>query len=260
MQRSQPERPTPLDANAPAPEVSMLPVRARPADSRLGPALGAVALLVALAILKPWGGGSPNATLAPNRFAAPTEGAINPAPTEDRSADGLAGPICLGAGGWQIATLERWRTQDVRVWRAIEPLAAATGPTDPAIPSVAVVAIEISGLGWCAPAYGPDRPAGPDTVTAWSVHGGTATEIELAQVRPTAGTTPLAALYVPLTRCPDPGMCLPLLPAPVPRPWTSGRVVFRYLDEGTGHVVWLAADVTILPGDPAVSPVPSGGT
>jgi hypothetical protein len=258
MQRSQRERPEQLEANAPLPDVTTIPVRARPSDARLAPALSLVAVLVALAILKPWGTGSPEATLRPIAVAAPTSVPITPAPTEDRSADGLAVPICLGTGGWRIASLERWRTQDVRVWRAIEPIASATGPLDPAIPSVPVGAIVFGGLGWCAPAFGPDRPVGPATVTAWSVRSGVAAGLQLRQVRPLDGSTPIAALYLPLTRCPESTNCLPLLPEPVPRPWDSGRIVFRYRDEGTGRVLWLAADVTILAADAAASSVPSG--
>lgn len=214
------------------------------AVTRLGPSAGAqrlptavwvVAAFVIVAVLKPWGGGGPvEATLRPD-VAAPA--VITPVPTEDRSATGLAIPVCLGSGGWRVATLETWRLRNVRVWRAIEPVDRATGPLDPAIPAVPVVADAITGLGWCAPAFGPDEPAGPAQVRAWQVIGVTDHEVALRQVQPAGGVTPIAALYLPVSGA-----------------WTSGRIVFEYRDEGTGAAHWFAADLQILAPAPSASP------
>src|SRR5207245_10419964 len=99
-------------------------------------------------------------------------------------------------------------------WHAIEPIGAATGPLDPAIPSVPIVAVQLGALGWCAPAYGSDRPIGPVSVRAWIVIGGRATDLQLEQGRPTAGVTPIAPLYLPLTLCPESTVCASLLPPP----------------------------------------------
>lgn len=178
-----------------------------------------------------------------------------PRPTDD-SADGLADPVCLGAGAWRVASLETWRTQRVRVWRAVEPIGDARGPLDPTIPTVPVVALEIEALGWCAPAYGPDRPLGPAQVTAWFVAGGTAAELQLRQVLPTRATTPIAALYELRDGC-LPRLACPVTPAgPVTLPWATGRVVFRYEDLGAHRVAWFAADIDIVvPGmAPGTSP------
>lgn len=259
MTRSQRDRRQPPDADAATPDPRTIRVRPRSGDSSVAVALLAVAVLVGLAILKPWGAGNPEATAAPRPINSVAV-VVTPAPTEDLTAGGLAAPICLGTGAWRVATLERWRTQDVRVWRAIEPVANASGPTDPSIPSVPVVAVELTGLGWCAPSYGPDTPDGPATVTAWFIQGGVASELLLHQVRPAEGTTPIAALYVPLTRCPEPTVCAPLLPELVPGPWVTGRVVFRYVDEGAGRTAWFAAEVEILPpATVAPSTQPTGG-
>jgi hypothetical protein len=193
-----------------------------------------VAALVVVAVLKPWGGGGRvEATLRPDVFV-PVE--ITPVPTEDRSAAGLALSVCLGAGGWQVASLETWRGRDVRVWRAIEPVATAAGPLDPRIPSVAVAADVLSGLGWCAPAFGPDQPVGPARVRAWQVVDGEARSVTLRQVQPEDGITPVAALYLPVSGS-----------------WTSGLVVFQYADTGTGSSTWFAADLRIL----APAPTPA---
>jgi hypothetical protein len=242
----------PLDESQAAARLTTEPVRPPLDDGRLSAALGVVLVLLFAAILKPWAGATAEPTT--RLFSGTPEPAvITPAPTEDLTAEGLANPICLGTGAWRIASLERWRTQDVRVWRAIDPIDAASGPLDPAIPSVPIVALELTGLGWCAPAFGPDLPVGPASVTAWSVRDGKATPLQLRQVRPADGVTPIAALYVPLTLCPEPTICAPLLPAPIPRPWATERVVFRYLDGGTGRTTWFAADVVILPANDAVS-------
>ncbi|HYK95581.1 MAG TPA: hypothetical protein VE011_06935 [Candidatus Dormibacteraeota bacterium] len=229
-----------------------------PIDEGLLPAaLGVVVALVVVAILKPWAWGTP----APTGLLGVDAGAtaeVTPIPTEDRSAAGLAGSVCLGTGGWTVASLETWRTQDVRVWRAVEPVVSATGPLDPSIPSVPIVAIKLSALGWCAPGYGRAMPVGPADVTAWTVQGSGAVRLELRQVRPVDGITPIAALYVPLTRCTEPTICASLLPAPVPRPWTTERVVFHYQDEGTPTTAWFAADITILPAPESPPPSPTG--
>ncbi len=211
----------------------------RPAP-RLNALVWLAAALVVIAVLKPWGGGGRVAeTLRPDA-AGPVD--VTPAPTEDRSATGLALPICLGTGAWRVATLETWRSRDVRVWRAIEPIAKATGPTDPAIPSVPVVADVLGGLGWCAPAFGDGQPAGPATVRAWAVADGAARAISLRQVQPVDGVTPIAALYLPAGGA-----------------WTSGRVVFEYTDDGSDLVAWFAADLQILP-PPSPGPSPDGAT
>lgn len=235
----------PLDDEHAAARLTTEPVRPPIDEGRLSTTLAGVLVLLAVVILKPWGGGAAEPT-GPVARATTEAAAVTPVPTEDRTAVGLALPICLGTGAWRVASLETWRTQDVRVWRAIEPVDTAAGPLDAAIPSVPIGAIQLTALGWCAPAYGPDMPIGPAAVTAWTVSGGVATPLELQQVRPADGVTPIAALYVPLTLCPEPTLCAPSMPSPAPRPWVTERVVFRYRDTATGHVDWFAADVEII--------------
>ena len=223
---------------------ALKPVGSRPAHHALSVATSLVAVLVAIAILKPWGPGSAPAPPRVPRTALPVLATPTPRPTNE-SADGLAAPICLGAGAWQVASLETWRTQRVRVWRAVEPIADAVGPLDPAIPTVPVVALEIEALGWCAPTYGADRPAGPARVTAWFVLDAIAVELQLRQVLPERGTTQVAALYRLRGLCP-PGPACPTTPTAVTEPWRTGRVVFRYEDLGGDRVAWFAADIEIL--------------
>jgi hypothetical protein len=237
--------PEPLEPDVAPAGLIVEPVRGRRPDSRLNLVTGFVAVLVALAVLKPWGTGiDPGPSRVPRR---PTPPPVTPIPTQDRTAEGLASPICLGAGTWQVASLETWRTQDVRAWRVIEPAVNVSGPLDPAIPSVPIVAIELGALGWCAPAYGPNKPIGPAIVEAWLVRDGGVERLGLRQLQPRTGETPIAALYVPT------GTCAALLPCPSrsPRearlPWTTSRVVFHYRDVGTGVHAWFAADLVITP-------------
>ena len=227
---------------------SLKPVGSRPRSHWLAGATSLVTVLVAIAILKPWGPGSAPVPPRPARTALLIAAAPTTRPTED-SAEGLAAPICLGAGGWRVASLETWRKQHVRVWRAVEPIGDAAGPLDPRIPTVPVVALEIEALGWCAPAYGADQPIGPAAVTAWFVLDDIAAEVQLRQVLPGRGTTPMAALYRMRGICPPGPVCSTTPVDPLTEPWTTGRVVFRYLALEGHRVFWFAADIDILEPD-----------
>jgi hypothetical protein len=231
------------------------PVRLSPPDPRLSLAVGMVAMLVGVAVLKPWGSLGAPATAPPRVVVVTPTPSVEPT---DASPEGLADPVCLGAGAWRVASLESWQTQDVRVWRAVEPIPDANGPLDPAIPAVPVVAVELEALGWCAPAWGPDEPVGPAVVDAWQVRGQRASVLTLLQVRPEHGTTPITALYVPLGPCDASSWCPAALRSRVPQAWGSGRVVFRVEDEGTGGVGWFAADVELVAPRGAASPAPGG--
>jgi hypothetical protein len=227
-------RSQPIPEDAPL-EPRLARVRPPAHEPRLALVMWLVAGLVVVAAVKPWGAAAPVAPLRPDPAAPTLE--VTPLPTLDRTPEGLAMPACLGTGAWRIATLERWRDGDVRVWRAIVPLASASGPLDPAIPTVPVFADLVTGLGWCAPAFGPEEPIGPANVNAWLVTARGADPLTLRQVQPADGVTPIAALYLPADG-----------------PWASGLVVFRYEDTGTGRVGWFGAELTVRGG---ASPAPT---
>ena len=220
------------------------PVHQPVADRGLSIAGALVAVVIGLAFLKPWGAAGDTPTPGPPRVIAPAIPAPTPRPTDD-SAEGLAGPVCLGAGAWRIASLETWHDRDVRVWRAIEPALEASGPADPAIPTVPLFGLEVRALGWCAPAYGPERPVGPAQVDGWFVVDGLAHELDLRQVLPARGTTALAGLYVPIAACALASPCSPKPARSVTQRWETGRVVFRYEDQGAATTVWFGADVEL---------------
>jgi hypothetical protein len=232
------------------------PVRPPIADRGLSIAGAIVAIVIGVAFVKPWGSAGDAPTPGPRRVVATTTQATTARPIDD-SAEGLAGPVCLGAGGWRIASLETWRDQDVRVWRAIEPVAEAGGPLDPAIPTVPIFGLDIQALGWCAPAYGAERPVGPAEVHGWIVLNGVAHVLELRQVLPARGTTMLAGLYVPISPCPLGAPCETAQTRFVTQRWETGRVVFRYEDRGAATTVWFGADVELYaPSEPGVTSSP----
>ena len=237
------------------PDIELRRVRAdKPAD-RLGIASAIVALLVSLAVVKPWGDIGVPASAPPRPIFTEAPGPT-PEPTDDTPL-GLATPICLGTGAWRVASLETWRTQHVRVWRALDPAPGASGPLDPAIPVVPVIALGVEALGFCAPAYGPDMPIGPARIVAWWIDGGEAIDLPLLQVRPDRGTTPYAGLYRPVAECQS-SWCPSVFRSQLAGPWTSGRVVFRYTDEADGRVVWFAVDIEVLTNASARLTAPGG--
>ena len=218
----------------------------------------AVALL-AVAILKPWGpdkaGRETAAPRAGPGITTPTQG---PTPTADRSAKGLAEPICLGSVHWLLASVERWRDKPapgavgpeplfglVRVWRALAPVAMASGPTDPGIPYVRVSAFAVLTLGWCAPVVGNPESIQPATMTAWLIVQGVARPIDLVQVEPAVGSTPYAAMYGPPIRCAGPCPTLDDRLGPGSISWAAGRYVFRYENPGVLGEVWFAVDLDL---------------
>jgi hypothetical protein len=231
---------------------------------------------VLAAVLKPWTWGAPAASapiLQPVRpFATASPG---PSPTEDLSPEGLAASVCLGTDAWRIASVETWRlivageveVQQVRVWRAIAPIPAASGPLDPAIPRVVVAGTQVDALGWCAPGTGERPPRAPVVVTAWRISddGLIAHPVAVRRVAPIAGDTAFAALYREVIDCTFDAAgfgqvgsgagCSSSAGSRLAPTWTAGQVIFRYAS-ADGQTWWFGADVEILPAPslPGASP------
>ena len=134
-----------------------------------------VAAFVALAILKPWAAGSPEAQRSvandPNQVAQAAPGEPGRSALAARTpTDDAISEMCLEPGSWRTATVETWNERTVRVWRAIDP-APASRPLDPSIPIVPAVGSSIPAIGYCAPTSGPEQPLGPATIQAWWVEG-----------------------------------------------------------------------------------------
>lgn len=128
--------------------------RLAPRDPGLQRILVGVAVVVGLAILKPWAWGSSGAETARPLVIQPRPIA-SPTPTADPRA-GLR-RHCPEPSGWLLYAHERWSTGLVRSWKTMQPAAAATGPLDPALPVVRV-SDRATGLGYCGPWRGDEQP------------------------------------------------------------------------------------------------------
>src|SRR3954468_7304494 len=109
---------------------------ARPRRLPISLIVGAVAILVAAAFVKPWGSDvgpvaviersiASDVPVAPRRTS---DGLARPADGARLAADPDGGitPTCLNPLGWRITSSERWNDQLVRSWKATPALDAST--------------------------------------------------------------------------------------------------------------------------------------
>ena len=180
---------------------SFAAVRTTGGGPRLGRWVGLAVLLLGVAIVKPWGSDTvpPGpATPAGRAHAIAGSGSVRAvaAPTVDTaSAESAVEAICFNPLSWRVATIERWRDQTIRVWRAIEPRAIASGPEDGRVPITPLVSEGVIELGWCAPAGGLPRMAGNAVVEVWRRTPTGAQPVTMSSQRPGPGTSPYGALY-----------------------------------------------------------------
>lgn len=181
---------------------------------------GAVALLLGLAIAKPWGGApSPAAPSAPASRDRAVAMSRPVATVDPYSAGSAIATICLDPSSWRIATIERWRDQTIRVWRAIEPRPSATGPEDDRVPITSLVSEGVIELGWCAPVLGTIRIAGNAAVEVWRRTAVGVLPVTLTSHRPGPGTSPYGALYGSPTAAVSAASAVAL--------WNDGTYVFH---------------------------------
>ena len=150
-------------------ERTFAPVRLQSQNPPVGRWLAIAAIALVLVIVKPWPGAKapPSGPPTGDRRDVPTGAAESvPGPASSLPLEpGRA--FCIGPASWLIATVERWKDQTIRVWRAIEPATAAIGPGDPAIPIRPIGAVSVMELGWCSPVEGPDMLRGSVDVHVW---------------------------------------------------------------------------------------------
>lgn len=213
-----------------------------------------VAVLVSLAIVKPWGGGDTTsgaralATGAATDEPGPSAAATRVPPSHTAGIDADVTRACLDPGSWRVASVEAYGAQTIRVWRALEP-GTASGPADPAIPYVLVVSEGVTELGWCAPVAGSDRPTGETTVQAWTLGDGTARPLRLVRTGRTPHESTFGALYGPLSAVTG-------RRAPEVTGWPAGQYVFRLrLEDGDER--WFGVDLELRPAVLTQRPGPS---
>ena len=225
----------------------------RPAVERW---LTIVVIGLVIAVAKPWtwadaatseGNGGPVHGLSSVPSRPTASATIKP-----DSAGPAVAAFCLDPGGWRVASIELWRDQTIRVWRAFEPATMASGPDDPKIPIVGLVSEGVTELGWCAPAVGNDRPRRSAAVEVWRRSETKATPIRLVRSQPEVGDSAFGALYRPPALASradvddvgtEPVTTASLRP-PRLRSWIDGTYVFRYR-ETRGWERWFAIQVEL---------------
>ncbi len=204
--------------------------------------IGAIALFLALAWIKPW----------PVAAPGPTVGTAAPTATPTSTPDPLSNLKyhCQEPSGWRVYARERWGGRLLRSWRTLDPAHAATGPLDQGLPVVPLGA-SISSLGYCSPWNTVDRPPAGAAVEVWRLMptaggtaGWTAAKVHQGASEPVPATI-LAGLFDPPPlsgRSDDAGG---------PGGWAPGRWVFAI--RTAGYERWWAVDI-----QPPASP--SGGS
>jgi hypothetical protein len=200
--------------------------------------LGLAALLIGVAVVKPWGaaGAPPYSSGAADRPEAIAAGraAATATPTPaGAAAEAAIESICFNPLSWRVATVERWRDQTIRVWRAIEPRTAASGPEDRSVPITPLVSEGVIELGWCAPVDGTDRMSGNAIVEVWRRTPTGAQPVTMTSQRPGPATSPYGALYGSPS-------------APVATLWNDGTYVFHQRAPN-GEENWFGVDVERRP-------------
>lgn len=225
----------------PAP-VSTTPVlRSRP---RLDRAIGAVLVLIAITLARPWGDGpaSPHARGGEVPGSSPAAGAVTvtgaPAPVSASRPERSPGPgeIACSAPAWEIVSIDRLGDWTARAWTPATPL-LAPGPLDPSIGEVRLSSSALLAVGACAPATGSDGraqvPVPAAVIAAWRLDGPDARAIDLELV----GRPDPAAGIAPLYR--------PAGPPGAHRAWPSGRFVLELAPvagSGTGDAAHRGPD------------------
>jgi hypothetical protein len=187
------------------------------------------AVLVLIAMLKPWGPGPVAEPVAPPRQTARVE------PTE--AVRELDHPC--NNRSWLIQVDMLWPRRLVRSW-IVSDAVAATGPTDPRIQFVTVASPQVRALGYC-PARSDDVP--PDTKPTFYRLGPPVDVVLTDRVAaPRSAGEPVNVLYRPAA----PGGS-PALPGPTTAPltWEEGRYVLR-IDGPSGFQRWLGLEIRTI--------------
>src|SRR3954452_14679888 len=195
--------------------------------------VGAISLAVVVA--QPWTELTDEASPTPPSSSRATVATLAPAdpPTAVVGVDQPA-PGCIAGTTWLVASIEQSRGAIIRIWRALEPATAATGPLDGAIPSLHLRSESVRELGWCAPTAGPAAPAvaSSGSIEAWRLVRSSAVRVSLGDPRPTAPTDASGGLYPPVR--------------PQETGWQDGRYVFHYRN-GDAFDRWFAIALETRP-------------
>jgi len=241
------------------------------------------AIIVAIAIVKPWSigsGGTPGAgqtaiaSAAVPAASSPT--AISP-PVDPNQMS------CMSSTGERVLTLIRWAGHEVRTWQ-VPDRAIGSDPLDPSLVPLRITSSNVVGIGVCAirpdPRSSLDASAIATDVRQVTVRGGQPFMTDLGV--PTSMTKPkrdpdLGVLYGPLGSAArlrgrlilgDPGSRIlapsvsPIGPTTSPtgmtgseEPWNTWAIgsyalEFRFASEDSAVVYWLRFDIVAAAGEP----------
>ena len=217
-----------------------------------------VAVLLAIAIVKPWDAlgltasdasrSAPYASLAAGA-SAPAAGASGEARLSGQVATPSATPAplqldCGAPDGWRLVVVDWLAGRPSRMQSAATALPWVRDPTDPAIASLPAGEAPLAAVGACAPGPPPgladDRLTEPPirVVKAWRIDGATLAAVPLSSRGPAAVSAAAVQLYAP-----DAGT------------WGPGRYVLE-LAAGAAGVVWVGFSVEPAPGADVTPAVP----
>ena len=132
--------------------------------------IGLIAVVLGLAVVKPWDANRPAPQLVARPVASPTPVVTaSPQPTIDPLIDAASSRmLCNAPAGWRLVSMETGPLGDTRTMYGIEP-ATASGPTDPSIPTAQLHDALMFGVGVCRPNPGGLRVADLpfNSVTVW---------------------------------------------------------------------------------------------
>jgi hypothetical protein len=224
--------------------------------------VGAMVALIGVAIWKPWDGpGTRVAQPAAAQIDTPAGGSsVQPRPSATDDPEILAAinrAFCGKPPEWRLLTTETGPLGDTRTLYGTAPL-AASGPTDPGIPTANVAATRLFSIGVCRPLTGGREPA-PDgshiEVSLWRVDAvGTAVLLPPPVVLDKALYSIGEAYYGPPLAQTD-----RQLTAGVTRGWAPGRYVLDILNaRPDGTDVWFGLDFRSASSVPAAGGLPAG--
>jgi len=150
-------------------------VRPRGDNRRLLLGATVTAAILALAVLKPWGGpGDVSRASGLDAPSAGPAGVASPGPTATPTATppgyDAPGGQCYPGTDWRLFAIEVNAGRPQRHWLSIEP-GAAGSPEDPAVPFVRIVTDRLLALGFCV-GSGPDGPGPLVEARAWALAPG----------------------------------------------------------------------------------------
>jgi hypothetical protein len=201
---------------------------------RLPTAMVAVALLLAVSVVKPWSGprsvGPVRTASQRDVVAGVSAGAPTIAPSASAVAEDPAGTLCQSPDGWRVVADDVELGRSVRTWLVATVEYADRPPPASTIPVTSLISGPVTRLGFCAPAGNAALGTAPWTGWLWRQNGPTfdpASSQLVARLTPMPGS--LGALADPVQ-----GSVFA---------WPPGRYVLEASFQGLPTQAWLGLSI-----------------